>query len=135
MEDNGEKKSAVGIDIEFPKQRHFLGLMQHFAPKDEVVWFSQQLDTEEAFYRSWCLREAILKSQGVGIVKLSEVRHLPYKLKIFSDYCPPGGLFLLMSSLFIWRLLQINLKINRTFYNGMGKNLSKKYSISLFIMT
>lgn len=93
LEDNGEKKSAVGIDIEFPKQRHFLGLMQHFAPKDEVVWFSQQLDTEGAFYRSWCLREAILKSQGVGIVKLSEVRHLPYELKIFSDYCPPGGLF------------------------------------------
>ena len=33
-----------------------------------------------------------MKSQGVGIVKLSSVVHLPARLQIFSDYCPKGEL-------------------------------------------
>ena len=45
--------------------------MAHFAPQAEQEWFAKQPDTEQAFYRCWCLREAVLKSQGVGIVKLS----------------------------------------------------------------
>ncbi|OOF49817.1 4'-phosphopantetheinyl transferase family protein [Rodentibacter trehalosifermentans] len=87
------RQSAVGIDIEFPKSRDFSALIAHFAPQEEVAWFEQQADAESAFYRCWCLREAVLKSQGVGIVKLSEVRHLPCEQKIFSEYCPPGELF------------------------------------------
>ena len=51
--------------------------MAHFAPQAEQEWFAKQLDEEQAFYRCWCLREAVLKSQGVGIVKLSSVVHLP----------------------------------------------------------
>lgn len=89
---NKDSQSAVGIDIEFPKKRNFLGLMEHFAPTEEVAWFQQQSDEENAFYRCWCLREAVLKSQGVGIVKLSEVMHFPQEQKIFSDYCPQGQL-------------------------------------------
>lgn len=85
-------KSAVGIDIEFPKARNFLALMQHFAPQDEVAWFTQQTSSEQAFYRAWCLREAVLKSQGVGIAKLSEVRHFPMSHKITSSHCPQGQL-------------------------------------------
>ena len=86
-----QKKSAVGIDIEFPKKRNFSALMAHFAPQAEQEWFAKQPDTEQAFYRCWCLREAVLKSQGVGIVKLSSVVHLPERLQIFSDYCPKGN--------------------------------------------
>lgn len=89
---NESEKSAVGIDIEFSKKRNFSALMAHFAPQAEQEWFAKQLDEEQAFYRCWCLREAVLKSQGVGIVKLSSVVHLPERLQIFSDYCPKGGI-------------------------------------------
>ena len=88
-----EKQSAVGIDIELSKKRRFSALIAHFAQQDEVEWLAQQPHTETAFYRCWCLREAVLKSQGVGIVKLSEVIHLPENLKIYSDYCPKGSLW------------------------------------------
>ena len=88
-----EEKSAVGIDIEFPKIRNFTALMEHIAPKEEIDWFHHQQDSLKAFYRCWCLREAVLKSQGFGIVKLSNVRHFPEQQKIFSDYCPQGKLW------------------------------------------
>ncbi|TCP96942.1 4'-phosphopantetheinyl transferase [Cricetibacter osteomyelitidis] len=85
------EKSAVGIDIESPhKQRDFIRLLQHFAPQEEIQWFRQQQDQSSAFYRCWCLREAVLKSQGVGILKLSEVDHQPIKHRIYSAYCPQG---------------------------------------------
>ncbi len=90
---NGEK-SAVGIDIESPsKVRPYLTLLEHFASTEEIHWFQQQTNPTSAFYRIWCLREAVLKSQGVGIAKLSEVTHQPETLQIFSAYCPRGQLF------------------------------------------
>ena len=90
---NGEK-SAVGIDIESPsKVRPYLALLEHFASTEEIDWFQQQTESQSAFYRIWCLREAVLKSQGVGIAKLSEVTHHPETLHIFSAHCPPGQLF------------------------------------------
>jgi len=73
--------------------------MAHFAPQAEQEWFAKQLDEEQAFYRCWCLREAVLKSQGVGIVKLSSVTHLPEQLQIFSDYCSKGELLFTADSL------------------------------------
>ncbi|PJG85180.1 4'-phosphopantetheinyl transferase family protein [Conservatibacter flavescens] len=89
--ENGE--SAVGIDIEFPeRQRDFHALLAHFSPQDEQDWFKQQTNSEESFYRCWCLREAVLKSQGAGIAKLSEVLHQPYLLSLHSAYCPQGQL-------------------------------------------
>lgn len=90
---NGEK-SAVGIDIESPsKVRPYLALLEHFASTEEIHWFQQQTNPTSAFYRIWCLREAVLKSQGVGIAKLSEVTHQPETLQIFSAHCPRGQLF------------------------------------------
>ncbi len=87
-------KSAVGIDIESPrKQRNFPALLQYFASTQEQDWFARQADSATAFYRIWCLREAVLKSQGVGIVKLSEVRHNPQLNLLASAYCPQGGLW------------------------------------------
>lgn len=89
---NGEK-SAVGIDIESPsKVRPYLALLEHFASTEEIHWFQQQTNPTSAFYRIWCLREAVLKSQGVGIAKLSEVTHQPETLHIFSAHCPRGQL-------------------------------------------
>jgi len=87
------KKSAVGIDIESPsKERPYLALLEHFASTEEIDWFQQQTNPKSAFYRIWCLREAVLKSQGVGIAKLSEVTHHPETLHIFSAHCPRGQL-------------------------------------------
>ena len=87
------KKSAVGIDIESPcKERPYLALLEHFASAEEITWFQQQTESQSAFYRIWCLREAVLKSQGVGIAKLSEVTHHPETLHIFSAHCPRGQL-------------------------------------------
>ena len=92
INENGEK-SAVGIDIEFPyKTRPYSALLAHFAHHEEICWFQQQLDAQSAFYRIWCLREAILKSQGIGIVKLSEVIHHLETLQLHSAYCPRGQL-------------------------------------------
>lgn len=122
-----EKQSAVGIDIEFPKTRHFLDLMKHFAPENEVKWFQQQENQEVAFYRCWCLREAVLKSQGVGIVKLSEVCHLPMEQKIFSDYCPQGELLFTDELPFYFAAFINNQHQNQPhflFWNG--QNLSGK---------
>ena len=87
------EKSAVGIDIESPsKERPYLALLEHFASTEEIDWFQQQTESQSAFYRIWCLREAVLKSQGVGIAKLSEVTHQPETLHIFSPHCPRGQL-------------------------------------------
>lgn len=87
------EKSAVGIDIESPsKARPYLALLEHFASAEEIHWFQQQTNPKSAFYRIWCLREAVLKSQGVGIAKLSEVTHQPETLQIFSAHCPRGQL-------------------------------------------
>ena len=87
------EKSAVGIDIESPcKERSYLALLEHFASTEEINWFQQQTNPKSAFYRIWCLREAVLKSQGVGIAKLSEVTHQPETLHIFSAHSPRGQL-------------------------------------------
>ncbi|MGQ0285799.1 4'-phosphopantetheinyl transferase family protein [Pasteurellaceae bacterium 22721_9_1] len=88
-----EKPNAVGIDIEFAKKsRNYTALLQHFASQSEQKWFAQQDNPEVAFYRIWCLREAILKSQGVGIVKLTEVEHYPTHQQLYSSHCPQGEL-------------------------------------------
>ena len=76
---------------------------------------------EQAFYRCWCLREAVLKSQGVGIVKLSSVVHLPARLQIFSDYCPRRGLIFTDELPFYFAAFINQSKSNRTFINGMEK--------------
>lgn len=87
----GESQSAVGIDIEFPqKERDYQSLLTHFASTQELDWFRKQLNKQEAFYRIWCLREALLKSQGVGIAKLSEVEHQAENLLLYSEHCPKG---------------------------------------------
>lgn len=88
-----DAKCAVGIDIEHCKKaRNYTALLQHFAAPKEQDWFSKQTNSEQAFYQIWCLREAVLKSQGVGIVKLSEVEHQPEALTLHSAHCPSGQL-------------------------------------------
>ena len=123
---NESEKSAVGIDIEFPKKRNFSALMAHFALQTEQEWFAKQLDKEQAFYRCWCLREAVLKSQGVGIVKLSSVVHLPERLQIFSDYCPKGELIFTDELPFYFAAFINQSKIQLHFYQWDGKSLVEK---------
>lgn len=85
---------AVAIDIESPqKTRNFDGLIRFYASDEERQWFAEQPQPEAAFYRTWCPREAVLKSQGVGIVKLRSVCHQPQQLQIQCDYAPRGKLF------------------------------------------
>ena len=96
-----QPKSIVGIDLEHPqKMRRFEPLIRHYADEIEVeqLLHSQNPEPkilpelEQRFYLSWCLREAVLKSQGVGIIKLSEVTHRPNNLTLQSQYCPKGRL-------------------------------------------
>lgn len=92
--------SVVGIDIEHPqKPRRFSELLAHYASAEECQTL---LDSEHVpefaelatrFYLSWCLREAVLKSQGVGIAKLSSVTHHFREQQIFTPHCPTGRLY------------------------------------------
>ena len=126
LHSNNSEESAVGIDLEFPKKRNFSALMAHFALQTEQEWFAKQLDKEQAFYRCWCLREAVLKSQGVGIVKLSSVVHLPERLQIFSDYCPKGELIFTDELPFYFAAFINQSKIQPHFYQWDGKSLVEK---------
>lgn len=92
-------KKRVGIDIEHPqKTRRYLDLLHYYATPQEIAEIqdnaiSPQLTSlTSRFYLSWCLREAILKSQGVGIVKLAEVQHSLGEQIIRSLHCPTGKL-------------------------------------------
>ncbi|MDH2924674.1 4'-phosphopantetheinyl transferase [Nicoletella semolina] len=92
-----QPKRYVGIDIEHPqKTRPYLKLLDYYADTTEIQQIQDckilaDLDRlEDRFYLSWCLREAVLKSQGVGIVKLSEVKHRLDQQTIHSNYCPKG---------------------------------------------
>lgn len=94
---NGERSSVVGIDLEHPqKTRRFEPLIRHYADAVEAEQLLEKpqilTNLAERFYLSWCLREAVLKSQGVGIIKLSEVIHRPNKKTIKSQHCPQGVL-------------------------------------------
>lgn len=85
--------NKVGIDIEVPRKlRDFSALLRHFASVEEQEWFARQTDPSAAFYRIWCLREAVLKSQGMGIAKLGEVYHNPQLNLLRTAYCPRGRL-------------------------------------------
>lgn len=92
-----QPKRIVAIDLEHPqKMRRFEPLIRHYADAVEIeqlIENPQVLPTlEQRFYLSWCLREAVLKSQGIGIIKLSEVIHRPDIRTIQTAYCPKGRL-------------------------------------------
>ncbi|MBE2896395.1 4'-phosphopantetheinyl transferase superfamily protein [Pasteurellaceae bacterium HPA106] len=83
-------QSAVAVDIEMPKPRNFSKIIQHIASADEQAWFAQQKDKTRAFYQAWCLREAVLKSQGVGIAKLHSVHHAVQTHEIITPFALRG---------------------------------------------
>lgn len=96
------KAHAVAIDIEAPqKRRNYQGLLNYYATIKEIQWFNEtallgipqnEAFIESCFYLTWCAREAVLKSQGVGIVKLQSVELDPYKKLISSQYVAAGEL-------------------------------------------
>ena len=67
-----------------------------------------------------------MKSQGVGIVKLSSVVHLPARLQIFSDYCPKGELIFTDELPFYFAAFINQSKIQPHFYQWNGKELEEK---------
>lgn len=86
-------KNAVGLDIEQPKKaRNFSKLLAYYANEEEIADFSVN-PSACRFYLSWCLREAVLKAQGVGLVKLASVRFLPVSGQIVCPFCPRGVLY------------------------------------------
>lgn len=94
ISDSDDSAVAVAIDIESSQKiRDFKGLMRFYASDEEYHWFDKQPQHESAFYRTWCLREAVLKSQGAGILKLRSVIHQPQQLQIQCDYAPYGKVF------------------------------------------
>lgn len=93
-------KIAVGIDIEHPqKTRPYHRLLTHYASENEINEINQHhvlpqlTNLTQRFYLSWCLREAVLKAQGIGIIKLSEVEHQLTQQQINTSHCPRGKLF------------------------------------------
>lgn len=95
---SGERSPVVGIDLEHPqKTRRFEPLIRHYADAVEAEQLLEKpqilTNLAERFYLSWCLREAVLKSQGVGIIKLSEVTHCPNEKTIKSQHCSQGILY------------------------------------------
>ncbi len=93
-------KKVVGIDIEHPQKiRCFNDLLHYYASEQEIAeinnhhLLSELSSLESRFYLSWCLREAVLKSQGAGIIKLSEVNHSLRKQQITTAYSPTGKLY------------------------------------------
>lgn len=94
-----DKKRCVGIDIEQPQKiRPYEKLLSYYADDQEKAeilqckHLPQLASIEQRFYLSWCLREAVLKSQGIGIIKLSEVTHRLSEQTITSAHCPQGKL-------------------------------------------
>lgn len=92
-------KCAVGIDIEHPqKLRAYQKLLNYYAEPSEIVEIvqgkgvSELVSLEQRFYLSWCVREAVLKAQGAGLVRLSSVKHSLSHQSLYTPYCPQGKL-------------------------------------------
>ncbi|MDO4626601.1 MAG: 4'-phosphopantetheinyl transferase superfamily protein [Pasteurellaceae bacterium] len=110
------ENAELGIDIEYPKKRHFGDLLAHFANPNEQHWFAQQANAESAFYRCWCIREAILKAQGVGIGKLGDVKHYPEQFILQSPHCSQGQLLFTREFPFYLALFIASSSENSTHY-------------------
>lgn len=60
--------APVGVDIACTQQVSGLeSLAQRVFHPLETHWWSQQLNPQEAFFRLWSLKEAVLKAQGLGL--------------------------------------------------------------------
>jgi 4'-phosphopantetheinyl transferase len=61
--------SAIGVDIEHPRKRNFLGIAANYFHPDELAYLNALPATEVAqdFLRLWTLKEAFFKALGGGI--------------------------------------------------------------------
>ncbi|KGQ32069.1 4'-phosphopantetheinyl transferase family protein [Gallibacterium anatis] len=85
---------SVAIDIEYPLRiRNFERLLHYYASETEIAWWQSQQKQDEAFYLTWCAREAILKAKGRGIGAISKVRFDTVNGCFFSQDAPNGQLF------------------------------------------
>jgi len=64
------KGVRLGVDVEQQRSRRQLRpLIRRFFHADEITWLESLDDTacEEAFFRLWCAKEALLKAYGRGL--------------------------------------------------------------------
>ena len=62
----GSDLGAVGVDIEYLKPRDFAALAQWCCSPQERQWLSAFGWQAEAYYRLWCLKEAMIKAAGLS---------------------------------------------------------------------
>lgn len=63
------KDTLVGVDIEQPRRRNFLGIAADYFHPDELAFLQALPDAHmpEAFFQLWTLKEAFFKALGGGI--------------------------------------------------------------------
>jgi 4'-phosphopantetheinyl transferase len=68
------KRVAPGCDIEVNRPRRgIMALAAEFFSARENQWLVGQSDRQAAFWQLWCLREALLKSQGMTVWSMSAI--------------------------------------------------------------
>ncbi|MBQ8341387.1 MAG: 4'-phosphopantetheinyl transferase superfamily protein [Clostridia bacterium] len=69
-------EGEVGIDTEaiLPRRE---SLLRRVCSDSEIEEISASEDPSSAFIRLWSAKEAVLKQSGIGIARLSEMRHIP----------------------------------------------------------
>jgi len=62
------RRLRVGADLEWPRPRpRALELARRFFHASEAGWLAGHGETERAFLRLWCAKEAVLKAHGHGL--------------------------------------------------------------------
>lgn len=123
---------VVGIDIEHPqKQRNLAQLLAYYAQPAELAWWQRHYDQHEAFYFSWCAREAILKASGRGIGALTKVVFNPNTHSFITQETAPGMLLFAKSLPFYLACFMEKYAANQTHYYGWnGQKLSSAKMIA-----
>lgn len=58
--------NAVGLDIQTHSERDYLSLGRIVFCKEELEYLTKCGDTENSFYKLWCLKESYMKAKGLG---------------------------------------------------------------------
>jgi len=75
--------APVGVDIEQPRQRNFLGIAAEYFHPEEFTYLQSlpELQLPEEFFKLWTLKEAFFKALGSGIATGLHRVHFSWKEK------------------------------------------------------